>query len=134
MHPKRACLGPPSPFGLWRGSLRSLRYEGPSGLAQPKLAKRAKAGGARRDRTADLLHAMQALSQLSYGPLPVPPRLGRRAGQQNPDHSSGSISSLLVAADVADDVGHVLVAFLFVGDECGIIVIVIFDGFVDLDV
>src|SRR5450631_3554926 len=27
-----------------------------------------KAGGARRDRTADLLHAMQALSQLSYGP------------------------------------------------------------------
>ncbi len=27
-------------------------------------------GGARRDRTADLLHAMQALSQLSYGPLP----------------------------------------------------------------
>src|ERR1700757_124049 len=38
-------------------------------LAQPKLAKRAKAGGARRDRTADLLHAMQALSQLSYGPV-----------------------------------------------------------------
>jgi hypothetical protein len=28
-----------------------------------------KAGGARRDRTADLLHAMQALSQLSYGPV-----------------------------------------------------------------
>ena len=27
-----------------------------------------KTGGARRDRTADLLHAMQALSQLSYGP------------------------------------------------------------------
>ncbi len=26
-------------------------------------------GGARRDRTADLLHAMQALSQLSYGPM-----------------------------------------------------------------
>ena len=25
-------------------------------------------GGARRDRTADLLHAMQALSQLSYTP------------------------------------------------------------------
>ncbi len=30
--------------------------------------KRKKSGGARRDRTADLLHAMQALSQLSYGP------------------------------------------------------------------
>ncbi len=27
-------------------------------------------GGAKRDRTADLLHAMQALSQLSYGPEP----------------------------------------------------------------
>ena len=26
-------------------------------------------GGARRDRTADLLHAMQALSQLSYTPI-----------------------------------------------------------------
>ena len=26
-------------------------------------------GGAKRDRTADLLHAMQALSQLSYGPV-----------------------------------------------------------------
>jgi hypothetical protein len=25
-------------------------------------------GGARRDRTADLLHAMQTLSQLSYSP------------------------------------------------------------------
>src|SRR6266568_2751210 len=62
----------------------------------------------------------------------VPARLGRRAGQQNPEHSSGSISSLLVAADVADDVGHVLVAFLFVGDEGGIIVIIAFDGLVDL--
>ena len=27
-----------------------------------------KVGGASRDRTGDLLHAMQALSQLSYGP------------------------------------------------------------------
>ena len=78
---KRVCLGPPSPFGLWRGSLRSLRYEGPSGLAQPKLAKRAKAGGARRDRTADLLHAMQALSQLSYGPLRLPRAMGDARGK-----------------------------------------------------
>ncbi len=31
-------------------------------------------GGARRDRTADLLHAMQALSQLSYSPIGVEPR------------------------------------------------------------
>src|SRR6266568_1113033 len=43
----------------------------PSGsvVAAPRVARRAKRGGARRDRTADLLHAMQALSQLSYGPL-----------------------------------------------------------------
>ena len=39
-----------------------------AGLAEPKLAKRAKAGGARRDRTADLVIANDALSQLSYGP------------------------------------------------------------------
>ena len=31
-----------------------------------------KNGGARRDRTADLLHAMQALSRLSYGPESLP--------------------------------------------------------------
>src|ERR1700727_1953218 len=37
-------------------------------VAAPRVARRAKRGGARRDRTADLLHAMQALSQLSYGP------------------------------------------------------------------
>ena len=35
-------------------------------IERPKTQK--KSGGARRDRTADLLHAMQALSQLSYGP------------------------------------------------------------------
>src|SRR5260370_7748736 len=94
---------------------------------------------------------MQALSQLSYGPLTLqfehdpsenrlplfrimlPARLGRRAGQ-NPEHSSGPISSLLVAADVADDVGDVLVAFFLVGDEGGIVIVVVFDGLVDLDV
>ena len=32
-------------------------------------AKNIKLGGDKRDRTADLLHAMQALSQLSYTPL-----------------------------------------------------------------
>ena len=29
-------------------------------------------GGAKRNRTADLLNAIQALSQLSYGPMPAP--------------------------------------------------------------
>jgi hypothetical protein len=38
-------------------------------LAEPKLAKRAKAGGAEGDRTPDLLIANEALSQLSYGPM-----------------------------------------------------------------
>jgi hypothetical protein len=36
--------------------------------AENKSSADDKSGGARRDRTADLLHAMQALSQLSYGP------------------------------------------------------------------
>src|SRR5712692_8744896 len=151
----RACRGSSLPFR--RGSLRyeracSLRYErglaearlrlsgydaaafATRWLAEPKLAKPAKAGGARRDRTADLLHAMQALSQLSYGPLDWPARLGRRAVAQNPEHSSGPISSLLVAADVADDVGHVLIALFLVGDEGGIVIVVVFDGLVDLNV
>jgi hypothetical protein len=39
------------------------------GLAEPKQAQPAKAGGARRDRTADLVIANDALSQLSYGPM-----------------------------------------------------------------
>ena len=52
-------------------------------MGTPKTANR---GGARRDRTADLLHAMQALSQLSYGPTEGPrrylrpPTLSRTSG------------------------------------------------------
>ena len=38
------------------------------GRAAPRKTARAGAGGARRDRTDDLLLAKQALSQLSYGP------------------------------------------------------------------
>ena len=38
-------------------------------VAAPREARRAKRGGARRDRTADLVIANDALSQLSYGPL-----------------------------------------------------------------
>ncbi|MEA2833228.1 MAG: hypothetical protein QOG66_1430 [Methylobacteriaceae bacterium] len=37
--------------------------------AAPRVARRAKRGGARRDRTADLVIANDALSQLSYGPV-----------------------------------------------------------------
>src|ERR1700730_6980207 len=64
----------------------------------------------------------------------LPPRAMGDAPGKNPEHNSGPISSLLVAADVADDVGDVLVAFLLVGDEGGIIIVVVFDGLVDLDV
>lgn len=60
-------FSPSSPFGLCRALLR------PNGFSRRCHAKpvRAKRGGAKRDRTADLLHAMQALSQLSYSPIKV---------------------------------------------------------------
>ncbi len=43
-------------------------------------------GGARRDRTADLLHAMQALSQLSYSPT----KAGTVRAGHNPVKALGS--------------------------------------------
>src|SRR5260370_21369340 len=59
----------------WSAGLRSLSYAGhasPFGhpVAAPRVARRAKRGGARRDRTDDLMLAKHALSQLSYGPVP----------------------------------------------------------------
>ena len=42
-----------------------------------KLSVRSSSGGAKRDRTVDLLRARQALSQLSYGPLAKLVGLGR---------------------------------------------------------
>ena len=39
--------------------------------------REARVGGARRDRTDDLLRARQALSQLSYGPVTCPSRPDR---------------------------------------------------------
>src|SRR6266567_8971751 len=113
-------------------SLTSLRWV-TARLAEPKHAQPAKAGGARRDRTADLLHAMQALSQLSYGPLNF---RGCALGDapRDPDHSSGPISSLLVAADVTDDVGDVLIALFLVRDEGRIVVVIVLDSLVDLDI
>jgi hypothetical protein len=55
--------------------LRSSSYAGhasPFGscVAVPRVARTAKRGGARRDRTDDLMLAKHALSQLSYGPVP----------------------------------------------------------------
>jgi hypothetical protein len=72
-------IGPPSLFELRRGSLRYDRF------AEPKLAQPAKAGGARRDRTDDLMLAKHALSQLSYGPEPEDEcSLARRARVSQP--------------------------------------------------
>ena len=107
-------------------------------LAEPKLAKRAKDGGARRDRTADLLHAMQALSQLSYGPNTCDALGGASRGKPR-SHIRSDLKSLLsltffVARDVADDVGHVLIAFFFVGNEGRIIVFIVIDGVIDFDI
>src|ERR1700753_2385343 len=113
--------------------LRRARFALRTCVAAPRVARRAKRGGARRDRTADLLHAMQALSQLSYGPVTSNADKSPRWAE-DPEHSSGPISSLLVAGNVADDVGHVLVALFLVGDEGRIVAIVVFDGLVDFDV
>ena len=49
-----------------------------------RLAPRAKAGGARRNRTDDLLLAKQALSQLSYGPWSAIAVSARRAEARGP--------------------------------------------------
>jgi hypothetical protein len=46
-------------------------------VAAPRVARRAKRGGARRDRTDDLMLAKHALSQLSYGPMSRSARNGQ---------------------------------------------------------
>jgi YggT family protein len=66
------------PCGLRRGSLRYDR------LAEPKQAQPAKAGGARRDRTADLVIANDALSQLSYGPIVAASNVNKGGRQSAP--------------------------------------------------
>ena len=53
------------------------------GAKQKRFGKEAKPleiGGGKRDRTADLLHAMQALYQLSYTPA-----CGGESGTRTPD-------------------------------------------------
>src|SRR5471030_228168 len=57
-----------SPSTPKRATPGTLRSSG-SCVAAPRVARRAKRGGARRDRTADLVIANDALSQLSYGPF-----------------------------------------------------------------
>src|SRR5437764_1020376 len=68
--------------------------------APPSVAReggRLRGGGARRDRTADLLHAMQALSQLSYGPT-----RGRRNLRTAPGLVKLGLSSVSVRRNLAE--------------------------------
>ena len=115
-----------------------------------------KFGGAKRDRTADLLHAMQALSQLSYSPirpfqavvtkalfglgggcLLLPVRIGKQ------EFRSGGLffvrpeqmrSDFVVVRVHADQVGHVIVVFVFVLGEERVVVVVIDIDFIIAEV
>src|SRR5690606_13499298 len=107
-------------------------------------------GGANRNRTDDLLNAIQALSQLSYGPtsgrwpapFPAKVRTGLGTGSQMQAASSAALlqyqafgssflqpaakvrlSVLVVVVANADHVGDVVVLFLVIAKE-GVVVIV----------
>src|ERR1700688_1335425 len=143
---------PPSPCGLRRGSLRhdgACRAE--AGVASEGWWSQA--GSNRRPLACHASALPAELWPLTLHFSMIFPEAGNHFAKtvpgsdharlsapwatrvaQNPEHSSGPISSLLVAADVADDIGHVLVAFFLVGDEGRIIIVVVFDGFVDLDI
>src|SRR6202051_3303323 len=142
---ERACRGPSSPFGLRRGSLRYERAcRAEAGVACEGWWSQA--GSNRRPLAchasalpAELWPLHSIFEHDPFGkPVATFPDHAARASWatrgKNPEHSSGPISSLLVAADVADDVGDVLVAFFLVGDEGGIVIVIVFDGLVDLDV
>jgi hypothetical protein len=64
-------------------------------------------GGARRDRTDDLLLAKQALSQLSYGPAPVSsePHRPSAFAEASADNFHGSKAGVPTAAAFAAKVG-----------------------------
>ena len=80
-------------------------------------------GGARRNRTADLLNAIQALSQLSYGPARLSQRLGTLAKAAKSaarvyNHVLRRFSSLFVIRDIAvDQIADIVVGFLILGEE-----------------
>src|SRR4051812_42020877 len=62
------CLGFSQPVFALRATTRQPSLA--AGLPSRSWLQPAKAGGARRDRTDDLMLAKHALSQLSYGPVP----------------------------------------------------------------
>src|ERR1700683_4639642 len=87
-------------------------------------------GGARGSRTPDLLNAIQALSQLSYGPVgcrmsaasnrETRGRAGLITDYRSPIADSG-LPFLLVFDIPADDVGNVGVFFLLLLDKSGVV-------------
>src|SRR6202790_3437074 len=120
---------PSSPCGLRRAPRFTRQASRGCATRSPKgEAWWSQAGSNRRPLAC---HASALPAEL--WPLNSPRALGDARGK-NPEHSSGPISSLFVAADVANDVGNVLVAFLLVRDEGGIVIVLVFDGLVDLDV
>src|SRR5690606_29049707 len=85
-----------------------------------ELFTRRESGGAKRDRTADLLRARQALSQMSYGPviictkqlvglgrfeLPTSPLSGVRSNQLSYRPITGSRYSIVFSMNQAIRVG-----------------------------
>src|SRR4051794_35072306 len=95
MQLKSNTVSPASPSARLRQEATPGTTLRPSGsvVAAPRVARRAKRGGARRDRTADLLHAMQALSQLSYGPL-TEPAVWETAGEHREPQFADDLKSL----------------------------------------
>src|SRR6202166_470035 len=122
---------PSSPFGLRRAPRFVLRASRGCATRSPKgEAWWSQAGSNRRPLACHASALPAELWPLNFAYAPW----ATHGFRENPEHSSGPISSLLVAADVADDVGDVLVALFLVGDEGRIVIVVVFDGLVDLDV
>ena len=107
-------IGPESGDGMSRQAGAADRGTGdgcPTGKARCDAAASQPAsrfqkrifGGARRDRTADLLNAIQALSQLSYGPT-LPTFLGK-GREIVADRGPLSRRSALVAAATKRSIG-----------------------------
>src|SRR5437868_5892943 len=125
-HSGRICRGPSSPCGLRRGSLRYER----ACLAEAGAACEGWWSQAGSNRRPLACHASALPAEL----WPLKPAAPWATRAANPEHSSESSSSLLVAADIADNVGDVFIAFLFVRDKGGVVIVIVFDGLVDLDV
>ena len=93
-------------------------------------------GGARRNRTADLLNAIQALSQLSYGPTCPAAVWGRlrraaKSAARLYNHVRRAFSSLFIIGDVAiDQIADIVVGFLVLREEG----LVLLDVVLDLDI